>query len=61
MMKKKKKKESLKLERKRVREDRLYAPVCGVVFMRADAEPAPYISSRKLYDQAAAAGFLLLL
>jgi hypothetical protein len=29
--------------------------------MRADAELAPYISSRKLYDhQAAAAGFLLL-
>jgi hypothetical protein len=40
--KKKKLKKSLNLKERESGKDRLYAPVCGVVYMRADAEPAPY-------------------
>ncbi len=59
MMKGEKKKKRFNLKERESGEDKLYAPVYGVVYMRADAKPAPYpqgSSTTKLLR----AGFLLL-
>lgn len=56
---KKKRKNRFNLKERESGEDRLYAPVCGVVYMRADAEPAPYPQGSSTTNLLRA-GFLLL-